>query len=477
MAALDAQNIPYRTSGMQIQIRENDFPEAQAQLSMVVASSQDDFTFQDALGAAGLTASARIIDESLIHAKETQIVRQLMSLDGVESAQVTLGIPENDSLWMPTQEEKTASVILTTNSLFNNSIKNNLASMVSANVVDLKRENVTILDSSGDLIFDGRISEDGQLNSQLELNAAMAAAVESKVHKNLSLPFDHLRVSANLKVDQAKVYEEVKTYSNPYDPDSATGYVAQQDTYEHEATGVEEAAEPGAVPNAAVIYPMGNGANTESSTTDTTTTYNYNELRTITDRGMTNNVLQDGSGVSVVGVRYRNYYEEAFNNGEYTDVSDAASWAVFKEEIETEIIDTPPEYLQQAILASGIDNTQILSLRMPIFNDLPPGGIRMNEVLMLAVMGLVIILLAYGLLRRQKPEEITDLEPELAVEDLLVSTQIEEEKEQEMQEDERLREIKLQQDSETKMQIERFINLRPEAAAQLLRNWLNEDWD
>jgi flagellar M-ring protein FliF len=94
---------------------------------------------------------------------------------------------------------------------------------------------------------------------------------------------------------------------------------------------------------------------------------------------------------------------------------------------------------------------------------------------MRGVLALLILLLALGRIRRQKQEEEAETEPELSVEDLLVSTQLEEAREEEIAET--MEEINLLKDSEIKRQIEKFINDKPEAAAALLRNWLNnEEW-
>jgi flagellar M-ring protein FliF len=475
--ALDAQNIRHREDGLRIMVPEADLWDAQTQYTMSSNVDLEGFTFEDALAAGGLTASARMIDESLIRAKESQLARQLLTIEGITAAQVILGIPRNNSLWMPTEEERTASVILTTNNRFNKNIGKNLSMLITSGVEELKRENVTIMDQNGEPVWLGEVSEDGVLDSQNEYRAALSTAIVQKVREVLSPAFKELRISANLVIDFAKFYEETTKLVNPVDPESSQGVVLSQELHESSSEGVETAAEPGPAANQMVTYPVGGTGNMASETADSITTFGYDQIRNISDSGQTGRILIDDSSVSVTAVNFDNYYEDEFNSGAYAEISDAGSWRAFKDSVETRSVDTDQQYIDHTVTASGISNISILSLRQPVFHDLEPSGIRTNEVLMLAVMALVIMLLAYGLLKRQKPEEITDLEPELAVEDLLVSTQIEEEKEQEMQEDERLREIKLQQDSETKQQIEKFINLRPEAAAQLLRNWLNEDWD
>ena len=56
-------------------------------------------------------------------------------------------------------------------------------------------------------------------------------------------------------------------------------------------------------------------------------------------------------------------------------------------------------------------------------------------------------------------------EEELSVESLLQSTP-----------DETVEDIELESKSETRKMIEKFVDENPEAAANLLRNWLNGDW-
>ena len=66
-------------------------------------------------------------------------------------------------------------------------------------------------------------------------------------------------------------------------------------------------------------------------------------------------------------------------------------------------------------------------------------------------------------MRTEKPEE--EEEEELSVENLLQSTPTES-----------LDDIELQEKSEARKMIEKFVDDNPEAAASLLRNWLQEDW-
>lgn len=70
--------------------------------------------------------------------------------------------------------------------------------------------------------------------------------------------------------------------------------------------------------------------------------------------------------------------------------------------------------------------------------------------------------------RSTRKEKVAEIEPELSVESLLESTK---ESQEEMQD------IGYNEKSETRILIEKFVEDNPEAAASLLRNWLNEEWE
>ena len=71
--------------------------------------------------------------------------------------------------------------------------------------------------------------------------------------------------------------------------------------------------------------------------------------------------------------------------------------------------------------------------------------------------------------RRESQEPEPEIEPELSVEALLESTK-------EAESDE-LEDIGFTEKSEIRVLIEKFVDENPEAAASLLRNWLNEEWE
>jgi len=129
---------------------------------------------------------------------------------------------------------------------------------------------------------------------------------------------------------------------------------------------------------------------------------------------------------------------------------------------------------QWIVAATGIPPGNIGVSIQEIFNIIhaEETTLPISTIIMLIVLGILLLLLLLFILMRKKEEE-EEIEPELSVEDLLATTQLEEAKEEEA----RLKEIEYETDNEIKKQIDKFVTEKPEAVAALLRNWLNaEEW-
>ena len=94
-------------------------------------------------------------------------------------------------------------------------------------------------------------------------------------------------------------------------------------------------------------------------------------------------------------------------------------------------------------------------------------GIGLDDILQIALAVLIFALLGYVVFRSTRTQKEEEPETELSVESLLESTVDTEE----------LEDIGYTEKSETRILIEKFVEENPDAAALLLRNWLNEDWD
>jgi flagellar M-ring protein FliF len=91
--------------------------------------------------------------------------------------------------------------------------------------------------------------------------------------------------------------------------------------------------------------------------------------------------------------------------------------------------------------------------------------VSVTDILQIVLIVVILALLAFVIIRSMRGEKETEEEEEVSIETLLQSTPEAE-----------LEDISLENKSETRKLVEKFVDENPEAAANLLRNWLNEDW-
>ena len=109
----------------------------------------------------------------------------------------------------------------------------------------------------------------------------------------------------------------------------------------------------------------------------------------------------------------------------------------------------------------------MVAYQVPKFVEKTRSSRGIQDYLMIILAVLIIALLIFVVLRGTAPVKVADEEPELSVEQLLATTK----------ENQSLEDIEFSDKSETRKLIEKFVDENPEAVAQLLRNWLNDDWN
>ena len=118
--------------------------------------------------------------------------------------------------------------------------------------------------------------------------------------------------------------------------------------------------------------------------------------------------------------------------------------------------------------ATGIsrDNITIIAYEHPVFWDKEGMNISATDVLSIVMIVLILALLGFVVLRSMAGRKEAVEEEELSVEDMLQSNP-----------ETTIEDIDVEAKSEVRKLIEKFVDENPEAAANLLRNWLTEDWN
>ena len=212
--------------------------------------------------------------------------------------------------------------------------------------------------------------------------------------------------------------------------------------------------------------------NTGSSNSETTLDkYNYLPNETVQNiEHEVGAVEPDQSSIGIVLTKYNVIKEETLESqGLLKDTT-------FEEYVNNNSavtdLQVPQELITLVSAATGIatNNITIQIKQKPVYEAKESSSFMDNasNYLMVILTLLIAGLLVFVIIKGTSPVEVTELEPELSVEDLLATTQEDDKQD--------LDEIELSDKSETRQLIEKFVDENPEAVALLLRNWINEDW-
>ncbi|MDR3091285.1 MAG: hypothetical protein LBU36_03665 [Clostridiales bacterium] len=456
-----------------------------------------DSTFKDALDLMNMGTTESVKREILLNNKQDQIANGLRMFVGVQDAKVTLTVPAEDRYFLKGDQKASAAVIIYTIKDFTQEKKavENMARYICNSIKGLTMDDIEITDQNAALLYSGMAPKDDQEGNIAlqELERRKKTDLESKV-KSYVLPlYDEANIISNIELNNDKVFEELRNYENPYAADSQTGFLDTEVNNKSSASGGVQDGEVGMGANdqTAPDYQMSTGNAYNAKKSENQTKYLYDEVYSRIEHAQ-GVVDYNNSSLSLMLYRHQVYNQADFENGVYAAQAEgieigrssrqkALAWQQFKERNKDNVLiaaDEPGVVQLRDNISTGthfpLENVSIIACNRPVFIDRVEES-QLQHYIILAILAALILLLLYGFIKKTQPEEVPDAEQELSVEDVLISSQIEEEKEAEIAD--QLGDIAYNADSETKLQIEKFIEERPEAVAQLLRNWLNEDWE
>lgn len=389
----------------------------------------------------------------------------------IKSANVQLHIPDNDGTLIGNQEESSASILLELddNATFNEDNAAFLARAVAKAIGNSSTKDIVILDTNGNMLFAG--DEDstisGMASTQLSLKAKAEQLVKNEVKKVLlgTKLYDNIEVASNLVMD----FSHEETTEHNYTPaeDQTQGVLSHEDTYNAEnVNGVSGI--PGTDTNADNETTYVTQDNTNSTSTITEESRDYLPNEKITTRTNQPGAIQyASSSISVTAINYVVVKEEDYDSAANNNMT----WKEYKlANAEPAVLTVPVEVIDVVSKATGIDsaNVAMAAYTEYVFFDRTGANITVTDILQIVMILIILGLLAFIIVRSMwtKKQTQEEAEPEpLSVEQLLES-----------QPEESLEDIEMDTGSETKKLIEKFVDENPEAAAVLLRNWLNEDY-
>ena len=432
------------------------------------------FTYLDALNFSGMGTTETIKRENMKKVKETELSNALRLFDGINKATVNLTIPDDNYFFVKPVDTARASAVLTVSRPLTKMESLQVARFLCASVKGLTMDNIEISDQNYNVVYSGLQETTGNASSQYDQELLRKNDIEMKIKVSLSPLFDAVTViNDNMQFNWDKLTQTSDTLEPPVSG-SDTGVIVKEDTGKQTSASTGAGAAPGVGANdqTSNTYQTQNGGNSSSSNKTSSTEYGYNRTQKILESAT--GVLDTANSTIAVMV-YRN---KIYNQSQMTSSQlNGQTWEDFKSgTMETALtINFDPI---KDIISKGTGlttaNISVYGYEVPVFVDATVKSMNIQQIVMFVILGLLLLLLAVGVIRGMPKEEVTEIEPELSVEDLLETTRMEDAKEAEKV---KLQEIELDKEPEAKKLIDKFVNERPEAVAQLLRNWLNDNWE
>lgn len=389
----------------------------------------------------------------------------LEKFEAIKSANVDLSIPENDGTLISTEEESFASILLELDGEFTADNAAYLARAVATAIGNTTTNNIVILDTEGNMLFSGddNYTMSGMANSQLSVKTQAENLVKNEVKRVLlgTNEFDNIEVASNLALDFSTTDSTEHTYT-PADGQTQ-GVLSHEDIYNSDSTN-SNGGVPGTDSNDQTTYVLQDNANSSETVSEESRDYLPNEkiINKTIPAGL---IKYDESSISVTAVDYNVIREE---DAKSQGLLDGVSWEEYKNANQGKTkIEIDQELYSVVANATGIDadDITIVAYRENVFFDSEGLGITAADAGQILLIVAILALLGFVLFRSMRGEKEEVQDEELSVESLLQSTPEAE-----------LEDIDVENQSEVRKLIDKFVDENPEAAASLLRNWLNEDW-
>lgn len=469
-ALLEGESIDYKITddGLVISVRKEDLAKA----TLLLGANNypaDSYSLETAL-AGGFSTTESDKQKTYKLYQERHLEEIMKAQAAVNAAYVTLSIPDNDGTLLAKNEETYASVMLDLNEELGVGVAENFAKNIATAVGNKTTANITIIDSNGNLLYSGAEEEESASNvvntsNQIALKAEAERRVKQEVTSVLlgTNLYEDVKVAPNLIMNFSATKQTEHTYTQA--DENGTNVLSHENTYSAQGTGGT-----GGIP--------GTDTNTEEQTyvieDGTNSNYNVEEEsrdylpgEKITDTVIPPGAISyDASSIAITASHYVIYKEEELKNQGLLDGITFDEFVLQNSEMQPK--EVAPEMITLVSKATGFPETNIsiIAYDVPIFQEKQGALMNAADIAQIVLIVLILGLLAFVVissLRRERKEVAP--EEELSVESLLQTTQEAE-----------IEDIDLEAKSEVRMMVEKFVDENPDAAAALLRNWLNEEW-
>lgn len=396
---------------------------------------------------------------------QNQLKSYLTTMEGIDDAQVTYIPVEASNSILSEAQDTSASVLLKVNDEFKTQTAQTIAELVASVIGNKNTEKIRVVDQNGNLLFSG--NEDlysGSASSNEDFKERLRNTFVNNISLGLmKAGYDDVEVMPNLAFNMDRVSELFTEYTAAEGQEQ--GLYDRSYTYESEGSSGSGGV-PGTTSNDETDYMTQDGNSSDSSVT-------INEYNYLPNERVTNTEYEVGaikpkeSSISLILTDIKTYEQKELKAQGLLEGTTFEEYALANKERKK--VEVGEDIYKLVSLATGIDvsSIQIVAYEQPMFIPTVKDGKSISDYLPYILAVIILGLLLFVVFKGTAPVEVTETEPELSVEQLLATTK----------ENQSLDDIEFDDKSETRKMIEKFVDENPEAVANLLRNWLNDDWD
>jgi len=464
---LDGESLDYKVSDDGYQIKINKDQQSQANLLLGANDIQSNAYTIDNVTSDGFSTTESDKQKRYELYLESRLANDILGKFAfVKTAVVDLYIPDNDGTLISKNEESSAWVVI---DLDGNELSAEqaagLAHAVAVAVGNKTDENIVIMDTNGNTLFSGadNYSVSGTASSQLSVKSQWENVVRSEVRQVVlgTGEYDKAEVAVNLDVDFSSYSETDHSY---YVEDGLSqGYLSSERNYSSESKNGNEDV-PGTDSNGDQEYVWQDNSSSSS-------TVEENEKKYLPSEKITDKTTPAGAinySKSSISLALTNIVMVREEDVDTQGLLEGTTWEEYKlansARTQLEVDDSLYDIVAKAT-GFSTSNISIVAYSENMFIDKEGLGISITDIMTIVLIVVILGLLLFVVLKSMKVEKEPEQPEELTVENLLQS-----------QPESNLEDISTENVSETRRMIEKFVDENPEAAANLLRNWLSDDW-
>lgn len=408
-------------------------------------------------------------------ALQSELKASMVQYSFIDDAKVFIDVPESSYSILDEENVTSVTAMVQVNEKNEKQLTSDVAQNLAywlANAVGTDVDHVIINDYNGKCLYNG-FTSDGLGGDLTGGSTEYCERLRNTIASNLvdllvRCGYDDVQVGTQgIQFNMDKIERLTKTYSVADGRDY--GYPTNYIHSKNEGSSGTVSGIPGtdSNDNDETDYVINDGNSNSSS-------QEYEKLTGLLTDETIENIKQekpaielDKSSLGIVVTRYIVYDEAQL---EKDGTLDNMTFDEFMAQNNTtNTFTVPNSEIQLLASASGVvaNSITVVGYEVPKFVQKTSKGHSISDYLMIILAVLIIALLIFVVVRGTAPVAVTDEEPELSVEQLLATTK----------ENQSLEDIEFSDKSETRKMIEKFVDENPEAVAQLLRNWISDDWE